>query len=362
MTTTATLATPPLKGGKNKTAQKGSFSAPPPPVLTERLDHHFQVLRPWIQHWRDTQNIPHALLFTGPPGIGKLELARFLAQWFQCEHTLEDPAQEGFLLGGLSTPAPASQEMPCGECSSCRKITQGQSLDLQIISPTQEFSKSSSVKIDQLRSIRENLGFGPHESRFRIYILHEAEAMTAAAVNSFLKVLEEPPSRWIFILTSSDASLLLPTLVSRCLRVRLQPLPQSLLKALLLKDEIPATRAEKLASLSQGSWDRSHQLTQEETWKFYEDLCRFFKEPAFDFTRLIDWATQSSSQTELFLDLLESQVHEALFAHPGSRSQFYLLDLASRIQEVRKHLGAPLNRKMQLQSLLLPLLGGAPPT
>ncbi len=134
--------------------------------------------------------LPHALIFAGPPGVGKHTLARLLAQLVNC----------------LAGPV----DRPCGSCLSCRKIRQGLHPDLHEIQPDGTF-----IKIEQIRNLITELAFQPFEGRYHVAILDPAEQMQAQAANSILKTLEEPASPSILILVTSNPYALLGTILSR---------------------------------------------------------------------------------------------------------------------------------------------------
>ncbi len=136
--------------------------------------------------------IPHALLFSGPRGVGKTTVARILAKSLNCEH---GPAVE-----------------PCNKCLICQEITQGRSLDVY------ELDAASNRGIDEIREIRENVRYLPSKGRYKVYIVDEVHMLTKDAFNALLKTLEEPPSYVIFIFATTEPHKIPDTIVSRCQR------------------------------------------------------------------------------------------------------------------------------------------------
>jgi DNA polymerase-3 subunit gamma/tau len=134
--------------------------------------------------------VAHALLFSGPRGIGKTSVARILAKAINCE------------LG----PAPD----PCNKCVICREITAGSSVDVQ------EIDGASNRGIDEIRELRENILFRPTRCRYRIYIIDEVHMLTTPAFNALLKTLEEPPSHVYFIFATTEPEKIPVTIHSRC--------------------------------------------------------------------------------------------------------------------------------------------------
>ncbi len=134
----------------------------------------------------------HAYLFTGPRGTGKTTTARLLAKAVNCL-------------------AP-EEERPCNACSLCRAVNEGRLLDLI------EIDAASNRGIDEIRDIREKVGFRPNEGRYKVYVLDEAHMLTEPAFNALLKTLEEPPPHVIFCLVTTDPHKIPATITSRCQR------------------------------------------------------------------------------------------------------------------------------------------------
>ena len=146
------------------------------------------------------KNIPHAMLFTGVDGIGKRTTAMALGMALNCSNPV-----------GVSA---------CGECPSCQKVISGAHPDMITIRPEGVF-----IKIDQVRALSRQLRFAPLEGNWRVVIINDAQAMNLEASNAILKVLEEPPKGTFIILTASQTTDLLPTIVSRCQQVAFRPIP-----------------------------------------------------------------------------------------------------------------------------------------
>ena len=141
----------------------------------------------------------HAYLLTGPRGTGKTTTARLLAKAVNCT-------------------APA-EERPCNVCSICTAVNEGRLLDLI------EIDAASNRGIDEIRDIREKVGFRPNEARFKVYVLDEAHMLTEPAFNALLKTLEEPPPHVIFTLVTTDPHKIPATITSRCQRFDFKRIP-----------------------------------------------------------------------------------------------------------------------------------------
>ncbi len=167
------------------------------------------------------QRVGHAYLFTGPASCGKFTTALALAAALCCERR----PGEG-----------------CEACSSCERIEAGHHPDVQIL------EREGAAQIVPIETIRRRvlpqLGHPPHEGRARLFLIEEAGALQTAAANALLKALEEPPPRTHFVLCTTAADQLLPTIRSRCQRLSFSALPADV-RAELVGDDDGAARAEQ---------------------------------------------------------------------------------------------------------------------
>jgi DNA polymerase-3 subunit delta' len=199
--------------------------------------------------------IPHALLFTGIAGIGKRMTATAFAMAANCLETKPDitsygknppPGDKGTFADSAVSPN------PCERCSSCKKIRSGNHPDIIFIEPD-----GAMIKIHQIRDLLGTLALKPYEARVRFVIIAESHTMNPSAANALLKVLEEPPDRTIFILTATEASTLLPTILSRCRRVRFNPVSRpDIVRLLQITRGIDPEQGKTLAAMAEGSFGR----------------------------------------------------------------------------------------------------------
>ena len=146
-----------------------------------------------------TGRIAHAYLFVGPRGIGKTTSARIFAKALNCEK------------GPTAT--------PCDKCDSCREIMSGRSLDVI------EIDGASNRGIEHIRNLRENVCYAPARGPYKIYIIDEVHMLTSESFNALLKTLEEPPPHVKFVFATTEPHKILPTILSRCQRFDLLPIP-----------------------------------------------------------------------------------------------------------------------------------------
>jgi DNA polymerase-3 subunit gamma/tau len=152
-------------------------------------EHVVRTLRNAVEQ----DKVHHAYLFVGSRGTGKTSMAKILAACLNCVN------------GGPTVE-------PCGQCESCVAIANASSLDVI------EMDAASNNSVDDIRDLRESVAYAPVSGRSKVYILDEAHMLTNQAWNAFLKTLEEPPPNTIFVLATTEASKILPTVVDRCHR------------------------------------------------------------------------------------------------------------------------------------------------
>lgn len=151
-------------------------------------DHIVTTLKNQIK----ADRIGHAYLFCGTRGTGKTTVAKIFAKAVNCEHPVDGS--------------------PCGECPTCKAITEGTSMDVI------EIDAASNNGVDNIRQIRDEVSYRPTEGKYKVYIIDEVHMLSTGAFNALLKTLEEPPSYVIFILATTEANKIPITILSRCQR------------------------------------------------------------------------------------------------------------------------------------------------
>jgi DNA polymerase III subunit delta' len=192
--------------------------------------------------------VPPTLLFDGPSGVGKWQVAQAVAAAVNC----------------LSPQAGGPEEVvldACGVCRSCDRIARGMHVDVLGLEPDER----ASIKIDPVRAVLERCNFRPFEGTRRFVLIRDADALETPAQNALLKSLEEPPDSTVFILVTSVAGLLLQTVRSRCMRLRFGRLTEDDVALVLARDhEMEPGTARAAAALADGSVARALAQSSEE--------------------------------------------------------------------------------------------------
>lgn len=193
-----------------------------------------------IEHLQNAiamNRVSHSYIFNGEDGLGKMMLAKAFAKALQCE---------------------AGESTPCGQCRSCIQADTGNQPD--IIYLTHE--KPASIGVDDVRTqLVDDIVIRPYSSRYKVYIIDEAQKLTTQAQNAILKTIEEPPAYAVIIFLTSNAGIFLPTILSRCVMLNLKPVKSQLIIEYLMKNcQVPEYQAELCAAFAQGRPGRAVKL------------------------------------------------------------------------------------------------------
>lgn len=190
-----------------------------------------------------TDKVSHAYILNGEKGSGKKLLASLFAMSLQCQDREEDGDA-------------------CGKCQSCKQTVNNNQPD--IIKVTHE--KPSTISIDDIREqVNNDIVIKPYSSRYKIYIIADADMMTVQAQNALLKTIEEPPEYAVIMLLTENAETLLPTIRSRCVMLKLRNIKDQLVKKYLMEQmEIPDYKADVCVAFAQGNMGKAIMLATSE--------------------------------------------------------------------------------------------------
>jgi len=363
------------------------------PISPSLIRAHEAKLNPLYERFQREKALHPTLLITGLEGIGKKEIALHFIHYLFCDRSIfagegGQAEETASLFGDAPSPAPAtsshspSEFVPCGECKSCKRAQQNQWLDLYWLEPESgdDDARLGTHKIDAFRELKSKLGMGPSEEPYRVVVITDADRMTLQAANSILKTLEEPPKNWVFILTAADSSRLLPTILSRCIELKLNPLTASQIFDVLKESkgtEFHSQRAQVASRAAMGSLSRAQFFLDEDAWKIRDSLLGFLTNPAQEWMKLIESLSQSQRDMILGLDLIESIYSDLLkskveknhsWIHEDQKefllqwmeskhiTEARLIHVLSEVAEKRRLATLTLNAKLLAQEILIPLL------
>ncbi|MCX7984761.1 MAG: DNA polymerase III subunit delta' [Bacteroidetes bacterium] len=241
----------------------------------------------------EQRTIAHAYLFYGPKGIGKSALALEFAKALLCEAQSNDA---------------------CGSCKSCKQFETLQHPDVHLVFPlpignneksgddpyerltdeqlstireqlrlkarnyyhTIEIPKANFIKINSIRELKKQTALARIQSRFKVFVIFEAEKMNTEAANSLLKTLEEPLPNTVLLLTTNDRDQILTTIISRCQQVQCMPLSEDeIIKALIERDGCSESHARSAARLSNGSYWQAQRIIANDIEPYQTEVINF---------------------------------------------------------------------------------------
>lgn len=299
-----------------------------------------QELKEYFRRADAGERLAHAYIVEGSWGSGKRMLAEAAANFLLCREA----------TGGES----------CGRCRDCLQFASGNHPDVIYVQP----SKKTGYGVDDIREmVLRELEIRPYQSRYKIYIIEAAESMTVPAQNVLLKTIEEPPAYALFFLLTENKDRLLETVLSRCIRLQLQPLSPAEMRE-FLKRHGRAER-EDLIAFVEGSPGRLLQLTDSEAFRDMKRdienlLDRFIKTPEHDIIELTSVLEKYAENLEEALTTLQIALTERLrgicrrpagAASAQSLNRYYFL--ARNLLAAKRQLKANVNKSLIIWSLFL---------
>lgn len=211
--------------------------------------------------------VSHAYILSGEEGMGKKTLANAFAMTLLCER---------------------SEKEPCMQCHACKQMMSGNHPD--VIRVTHE--KPGSIGVDDIRmQINDTIYIKPYSSSYKIYLVDEAEKMTPQAQNALLKTIEEPPVYVVIMLMTTNQELFLPTILSRCIQLKLRPLKDTQVSDYLKEAMgVPEEKADVFAAFARGNLGKAiHLASSEEFGLLYRQILNLLKNlKEMDISMLLD--------------------------------------------------------------------------
>lgn len=232
----------------------------------------------------ESHRISHAYILTGEEGTGRKSIANAFAMTLLCEK------------GGTE---------PCMVCHSCKQALSGNHPDLIYVT----HEKPASIGVDDIREqINDTIQIRPYSSYYKIYIVDEAEKMTVQAQNALLKTIEEPPSYAVIILITTNQEAFLPTILSRCVQLKLKPLKDFTVKSYLTEHlKVPEKDAELCAAFARGNLGKAiHLASSEEFKELYRRVMSLLKNVgSMDIGMLLDCIREIKEQNFDIYEVLD---------------------------------------------------------
>lgn len=314
----------------------------------DQIKEHFQKAI-------ETHKISHAYILTGEAGMGRKSLAHAFALTLLCEKGGKDP---------------------CMECHACRQVLSGNHPDL--IHVTHE--KPASIGVDDIREqINDTIQVRPYSSHYKIYIVDEAEKMTVQAQNALLKTIEEPPSYAVILLLTTNQEAFLPTILSRCVQLKLKPLRDYVVKGYLTERlQVPEADADVYAAFARGNLGKAVNLVSSEDFRLLReevlhllkhihemdisellDTIRKLKEDNLDIEECLDFMQMWYRDVLLYkvakdINLLIFKDEYKDINRLSSQSSYHGLELIQEaIDKARVRLKANVNMELAMELMLL---------
>ena len=303
----------------------------------------------------ENHKISHAYILTGEAGMGRKSIANAFAMTLLCEK------------GGSE---------PCMTCHSCKQVMSGNHPDLIYV----KHEKPGSIGVDDVREqINDTIMIRPYSSYYKIYIVDEAEKMTVQAQNALLKTIEEPPSYAVIILITTNQEAFLPTILSRCVQMKLKPLKDFTIKSYLTQNlHIPEKDADICAAFARGNLGKAIHLASSDEFKelfqkvmvlvknvgtmdisMLLDCIREMKEQNFDIGEVLDLMQLWYRDVLMFkgtkdMNLLIFKDEYKMINETGEKVDYAGLEaILAAIDTARVRLNANVNMELAMELLLL---------
>lgn len=242
----------------------------------EKIKEHFEKAI-------ETGKISHAYILAGEAGMGKKALANGFVLSLFCEgdgsgehdggNGKTGSDKDGSGKGGNGR---RSANRPCMQCHACKQVLSGNHPDVVYVT----HEKPASIGVDDVRKqINDTISIRPYSSEYKVYVIDEAEKMTVQAQNALLKTIEEPPAYAIILMLTTNPYVFLPTILSRCVQLKLKPLPDYVVKQYLTEHcDITQSQAELYTAFARGNLGKAMKLAGSEEFKLvYEEVLQLLR-------------------------------------------------------------------------------------
>ena len=299
--------------------------------------------------------VSHAYILAGEAGMGRKSLANAFALTLLCEK---------------------GQTEPCLECHACKQVLSGNHPDLIYVT----HEKPASIGVDDIREqINDTIQIRPYSANYKIYIVDEAEKMTVQAQNALLKTIEEPPSYAVIILITTNQEAFLPTILSRCVQMKLKPLKDFTIKSYLTQNlHVPEKDADICTAFARGNLGKAIHLASSDEFKelfqkvmvlvknvrtmdisMLLDCIREMKEQNFDIGEVLDLMQLWYRDVLMFkvtkdMNLLIFKDEYKMINETGEKVDYAGLEaILAAIDTARTRLNANVNMELAMELLLL---------
>lgn len=301
--------------------------------------------------------VAHAYLLKGPKGIGKTTIGEVFAKMLLCK---------------------SSDTRPCNICQSCIQFASGNHPDYIYIVP-----KGRSIKIDQIRQLRQDIAIKPYQEGRKVYMIDDAHTMTQQAQNALLKTLEEPPAYATLILGADNIHALLPTIISRCQTIPIRRLSSGDICTILRDRGLSTDEADVFAHMSAGIPGRAIEISLDERFKVLREgtidyLDKLFSMDRGELLRSTDLFMDNREDIDTILDILVVFMRDVLiYVETGdavlimNRDKLSIIDQYSKaltrrqvrnsienIETARKMLDNNANYQLTIENMILAISGG----
>ena len=309
------------------------------------------------------RQMSHAYLLEGTHGVGKKMLANAFIKTLLCQSPIAGPN---------------GQQDCCGHCQSCRSFDHDNHPDVKRI---RTLPDKNTISVKQIRDeLVKDISVRPYGSQYKIYLIEEAERLTVEAQNAMLKTLEEPPAYGLIIMMAESAAAFLPTILSRCVKISLQPLNSKLVKTELERRGVANGKASIAAAFAQGSIGQALKLCEDESFEemrkeLFQFLSRIPKLSQLEVMKGSQLWDQFKSEQEALFSLLLIWYRDILVYQEtrdpaqilcadqletiASMASYYenrkLIQITDKVLDIHKKLKANANAALAIDCLLMEL-------